>query len=1200
MFEDNIADLPAPAIKFGFPAGQSPFTKTINYISALRRRVGSYDRKTLNKKYRTAIKLGLDIIKPTKLNVSRAILEKNYIEYKLELFRRNIAYEFGMQQLAARKQIKKISKAVDSEITRLGPKFDKYVKRGARVYKGKPAKKVVKPTKPGEKINQVPDEIVTFSPHGEFAIRIDYSVRVVESDQRDANGNKFPPTEIPNISTHELQEIMNDYDMPSDSYFVIKYSLAVKESDAKGKIDWNQPVSHQELERWVPKAGENTLTAKNITTAINIIRYYYQTPQLIYVLWDKIRNVPSDFKLFDGETNCVIKCIKEGKVGKKWSEKQLEKIDYVASTITDGFQAKQAALLAIGAKTKIFVRVMLPNASTWYDPATEWEERQTAKRAAKGLLPLKEQRALAAVAAGKPPPKKQSKTSGAAVISVLAVNGHATLFKGIETPTKVVYVQRNQQGTEMLLEYRTRHADPTPDCGRPMMLFGGTKVDKYKMLAFRYHDTIVKSFKPECVEDQQNPKYFECVSELSYAFKKWRTENSLGPATGEYYEFMKSCDHFLTSQQFQPFIPGKDYPLHDQCEAFPSFKTNPLYAEYLLPVGGFQMLDCTDQQRALEIIMTTCGFSVISDIVITHPLIEKIQWIQNGRGYANPQLRFILENNLATFKVVSVCLAISADIDMPFKQAFGVSDMTRKINKQFNNSFIGKMIAGRSQPNITEQYAGNPVEIAQMLFLAKKSTDYAGSEIIKDPFSIGDENEQILVIHKRVEEAKNSLFHIHAFIMAYQQISFVAAMMKTPLDNIICFNTDGFHVVEELPADVLERSLEPGKFKLENKPIEFTPCQVPRIQTPATMDGGVLLDRWVNSEGLLIPGCDRVLINGPPGCGKSMRATAYPLKGSCIKVATHLLRAMTEAQVGGKITAGTVQKLLGSHSDIMEHETIIVDEVTMITRFQKRDIERLCDKLHKRLIFIGDIDELGTHQLEPPEVLNGIQQIPLEWKDFAGYTVTTDILPVRRQNAEESLFIDSLRGLDHAHQMELIKQHPVLSTRFITPEQMYAAYANEVIAEEVDFCGIKQHAGTINASGVVAVHRRAQEFNEELLARCKLQKIRAVNSRHAGIVKGQIITHSVLGAVFSVWGGRTSADDCELTPEDIEAKKKPSDFELGYFNSCDAVQGCSITHKLFIDLERADKRKNYLYTALTRCKSVDGASALANVYFVVA
>lgn len=653
--------------------------------------------------------------------------------------------------------------------------------------------------------------------------------------------------------------------------------------------------------------------------------------------------------------------------------------------------------------------------------------------------------------------------------------------------------------------------------------------------AIRVLDRVYKTFRPSSVsgdaQDDLCRDYFLCTGKEQFLYKKWVKVNRLRPLEGVYFSIFKNANTYLGSRIFST---EKCSNLYDMNRAYPSFRSNPLYSRFELIVGNVCLYD-TSNALVLDVV-GVAGVSLVSEITWHNKFVESCGWIREGVFANHIILYTLVREGWASIKIAcSVICRKTEDLCFPFGA-----------DKRANNAFIGRLIAGAQEESsgckveYTRVYSG---DIDQVMYDLSRNPDCLGSVVYP-----GVDDSKYVCATMKTSDKKKQLYQIHGCILAYQQVTMMKAMVLASRESfVVGYNTDGFHVRSRIS---LELSSLDGGWKYENKDILYSGGNVVHTLFSESIDVGSLplFEEGEKAVTLLV---------GPAGCGKSYNRIEVRHGGAVVCCPTNELVMNTSKKTPCKVM--TYHRYFGLHTggnyaDLSIDEVVVIDEVSMMPGADLLQIVEMCSERRVCLDLIGDVRLIGgywdTDQMRPVNFRRGdavgwhdaIMKVDFTWKEV--------ISDVRRQSAEDCLFIDSLRGLGTAAIREkLIERFGVCSWA------------------DINRVGL----------GVSARHCMIGKYNESI-----------VEKWNPSVVVGRCLKNTVKGGVVveakgmiqevpiaSVWRGRVSSMD-----------KAPMGckYELAYFRTSYAVQGQSIGEEYIIDIS-GDAR--FLYTAVSRCRSLD-------------
>lgn len=858
------------------------------------------------------------------------------------------------------------------------------------------------------------------------------------------------------------------------------------------------PVQHDYL--------DNTYSPEKAERFINsVLRDYPQSKTFYFQLYKDYMSA-QPFELFDSvNSNCVIEVLEATVRAAKDSAKQLHILETIKKSILQdgtGFTVKHAE--EVYRKLAIKLRIY-HNQGIWYNKES----------------------------------KKNCKT-----VMVYAHDNHASPYTPLKRITQVEYIEHNDE---------IEHCGLTPQKHCSTAIFGAPHIqtnamtdEKYVGFTIRaYHqeNKIYKTYRPPAPDDT-NPDYYSSTTELAYRFKKWKTQNNLRAPAEPYFSLIKSASHLIGTQQFEQH-DAKQHFHADINKAYPSYRTNKYYEQFKLPLGYYNFGKINDSPYN---IVSKTGWSIIQDVQITHPLLQRMAYIQNNNIYTHVRLFQLLELGYATFTISATITSVGEDLEMPFN--FDAQ------HKKFNNAFVGNLIASNKT---SESYytSNNRSELEQIKYDSSKRDGFITAYFI---------NDQTLQVSFK-NESKKQLYNIHTYIIDYAHTLMVAAMCANYDKQIISFHTDGFYTHHK--TDIVSSQVH-GQFKQEFKQINYTSTfTAPKHTAPELPEFIPTIQNNANNT----------LTIGVSGCGKSRQIFLNPYHDSNLCCPTHKLKNTHNAYM--KLSP-LVRKIMTYHkffqiftrtykSKTYLVENAYIDECSMISQRCYDHIMNFARQFRINVHLVGDIDENGIHQLPPVNITGDEKELEFRmFTDDKTYEIVRapNDYSQRRQGREDAIFLDSLRNRSYETVLQMLKSR----VKIISEEQVSSIFDD-------------------NTTGIVATHQRGNKFNLLIYQRNKQTNGKLVlrsikNKKEKGeivMAKGDIIetTYSTI-PVCQIYKDRQKATD--ISPAGTS-------YELGYFNTCDCVQGMTIDSKIIIDTTGAN-RKNFLYTAITRATNLD------NVYLI--
>lgn len=831
-----------------------------------------------------------------------------------------------------------------------------------------------------------------------------------------------------------------------------------------------------------------------------VIKNKYEQFENVYIyIYPKKDYEPQDFQLFTNEIdyNCVLETIK----------RQQPKLSKKVDKINEENKQLPATKLKIQKWASILnIRIIIYNQiNVWFDTDPTGANQRVSVR-------------------------------------IYADNDHASDYVPIKKTTTQLIVPQN----EILKTFQHIH--------KPKFIYGSAPTSdnpedqlyaQYSPQAFKYADTIVKAYQPPA-PDSDNPFYFTCIDELQYQYKKFINDNHLTPFTNEFHEIAKLANHHHTPIQFNP--PTVNLFNYDQPQAFPSFKSNPLYEKFKFFTGYPTLI-----KNPPPTIINNPGFSLVTNVQLNHPTLVKMQEIQENCWYDHIVLYYLQSNNLASFDITASLFSQTPEnLEFPFKQLDPSPDIRNK-QKKFNNSFIGKLIAGGQNNNFFQTYVTNTKnDHDQLMYELQKSPDVVDAYDGPYPNTI-----------ESVQKSKkqNQFYNLHTNILAYQRTSFLALILQVNPIELISYCVDGFFTTK---PQHLHGNIKYDTTKTEQN---FSASEIPSPHPINTIN--VIDIPNYNDH----PIYKKLLVNGPPGCGKSYLYKTTPVANSIMLAPDNDLK---NDYINDRFpTADTYHghfRLNSEHTEFKPtYQTIVIDEATKIPREHLTIIEDHCNKYRLNLHLVGDmekrtkdiyvdryhegervlqmkkVDYVHIFQRPPPAIAGN----PIDSLD--GYHIITRISLHRRQNDIDAKVLDSFRDMSPAQILKYLREH---NTKTITEQQLLTEFK-----DKQEFTGIS------------AIHSRINHLNNQIakdytpITPIKSKATKTTNEHR----KGEIVYKPKQLVDFT----RTKATD--------EIKK---DYEAAYFQTSDSVQGKTIDGPIIIDSNHM-RLENSLYTALTRCRDLN-------------
>lgn len=713
-------------------------------------------------------------------------------------------------------------------------------------------------------------------------------------------------------------------------------------------------------------------------------------------------------------------------------------------------------------------------------------------------------------------------------IHIYGHDGHATLFKPTGIPQKQVVLPPGSR-EDCLLDICKKHHQAIEYLGGYKQTREGCEfITKGAIIG----DTIYKLYNIPDEKYKDDPRFFYCLSDIAYLFKKWKIENKYTKLPPTYFEIFKQADVHVCRQRLQPFdvnLPMYDNDMH---MAFASYETSPLYPMFKIVTGFCSLFNVVDNEP-MEY-LSKPGASRVTKILYIHPLLEKIQHIKIGEFRNNIILYGFVTRGYLKIECDLSCICVKpVDLSIPHKD-----------NKPFRNMFIGNLIAGASDNGkiFRHYYVKDEMEREQIIHNASMDKSVISATV--------DVSSEWITLEFQTKKEPVQLHQIHSCMLAYQQLEFITKMIETENNGelVVCYNTDGFFTRNRVFPDIDNKDLNPGQFR--NKGFEipkscYTDQGVHSVNVTVDIDFD-RVPRFNTYKDILSP---KIYIYGEAGCGKSYTfIEKEPLYNSHIGVPTNILKVDLQKKCKYKVT--TIHRAIPQEMNPRANQKqvifnqLIIDEATMVNKCDFKSILEHCNKHELILIMIGDLDPITKEIYQRgPAMSKPISKFP---EDFIFIKKESHI---KRQSQEDFDKICELRYMEPEEHINYLKQ----------------------------FCKVVESLPKFDHnkpySGISSRHMYINELN--IMANKNSVNPKKIWAKYVGKsddwkTKGEL----KLCKARNVWSDRKSATE-----------KVPKKFiwENAYFRTADAVQGQSIDNQIIIDLRGVNSR-GYIYTAVSRCR----------------
>jgi hypothetical protein len=559
----------------------------------------------------------------------------------------------------------------------------------------------------------------------------------------------------------------------------------------------------------------------------------------------------------------------------------------------------------------------------------------------------------------------------------------------------------------------------------------------------------------------------------------------------------------------------------DQNRAYMQYKQCQLYNHYQFPRQPTHFFKVVDQSYNNKILNLT-GFIQISNVCVPPELEYLIRtfYLQNDAVYTSPELKFFSELGI-TFDIKSVAFSHSKqDIDFSIVPTEWQEDSPIFDQKRIENSIMGSLIM-QSKDYVSAVACKDKLEFQQLRYDLK-------DKIVDIDF---DKN-----IIKYVTETKKLIkgaFHIHAYILAYQQIQFLKKVLTIPFKNIMKIKVDA--VISRIPFENFDHNL-------------WHETETKKVQTPLISDidfsrvkpeGGELIcdDRLLESQ--------FIEITGDAGTGKTFEATHFPVRDFCMLVPNNNLKIKFKKEnpempclTYHKAFQITVGKNKVNPMPPPKYKTYILDECSMICKGVMNRILTHPFALDANIIIIHD-----------PAQLNPVMPSSKGWKDKFPYFrygeeykarnwFKIHLTEQKRQTDEElKRRLDLVRNMHCSDdKVELFKD------RIISKEEVKSLYRYDT--EDLV---------------LASTNEVVDEWNKILSKGAPSLKVKYTRSTKKYAMNERLIGQKSIG----------------------------NDQELAFASTIHLVQGLTFLDRIFLSQTSLDFDPHLFYTACSRAKTLD-------------
>ena len=462
----------------------------------------------------------------------------------------------------------------------------------------------------------------------------------------------------------------------------------------------------------------------------------------------------------------------------------------------------------------------------------------------------------------------------------------------------------------------------------------------------------------------------------------------------EAQDFINRGVHFNTTIDFKERTEFLDTDIQlDQKKAYTQFHTSKYYKGFLGKITDLRPIDNHKQ----------IGYYYIENVDLKNCtddfkfINSKLKWIQSNNIYFSPELDMFIDNGV-TFVVTFGCYGMNYD----FRFDSGMIN-----NKKTTGTVNGV--------DIKIPYYSLWTGCAYRLNYEKKVCVHGSKTFLEQlvlPPTASMNYDTVggygTIYYKK--EVCNSLRHIVGGITAYQRLSLMEQLLKMQVTKLIRVCVDAIyseaHEVELLPSFEMKT-----KFTLKNAQAETylsnmedytnyeTTYDVEEKDPHKSIDTIYTLPEFIKKLSVThhaSPFYKTELILGPGGCGKTYTQLNQNHIGLLYVAPCNNLCANVKAEYKDKSIFGVTNLTRFMEQpyceDLHKHyNTVIIDEVSMISNNQKLRLLEMCKLSGIKCIFMGDVGyQLEGILMENPQ-FNSITKESTKEKKAIWNTIRQDI-----------------------------------------------------------------------------------------------------------------------------------------------------------------------------------------------------------------
>ena len=663
------------------------------------------------------------------------------------------------------------------------------------------------------------------------------------------------------------------------------------------------------------------------------------------------------------------------------------------------------------------------------------------------------------------------------------------------------------------------------------------------------------------------------------------------------YNFVKCADLYSPPWQTDPKY-AENGIAYDQDRAYMFYSKSPFYDQYQFPRMPTHFYEIMDQSHKEQILAMT-GFAEVTNVKI--PMTPKLKFLR--------ETKFIQDRGVYTTMRLKWLSTLGVDFDIT-KAAWSndkqkldftiqLTDYQSDIGlsrKQLECSLMGRLIPNQSTEFVSVVHCKDDDEFLHLRY-------QLGSRVLKVEF----DQKLIYYITDR-EPILKGAYHVHAYILDYQQIEFATKAMSVPFSTILKVKVDCLVLKKPSMYDLAEKL---SHYMSADQ--RFTPDEVLELIEHVKMQDIEEIKRFEGWHDLTLTESDRIAFEGYPrwagfheenqirdaktphlketdfthrhfvgtsklqpcvipafskfnevtgsaGTGKTYTVTHWNLWDACILVPTNALR-IKFAKECPDIPCTTfhkqfqTQKKKGEYCEPRRiYSTYIMDECSMICKGMMNLILTHQNAADSNIVLIHDRAQLAPVMPNNETWTNPQDRYFTNGEEYKKRTWNkVHLTEQKRQNDPRFIAIlDQMRTLQDAKGHGLKEMIELLKERIISEQECEHLYR----MDKEDLL-------------IASTNKEVDRWNEKLGKLAKPNELKLIFNKNT-TVKGEKFVNN---------------------QRVILQSEQKAHHDIGYASTVHVVQGLTFPDRMFVSLSLLQKNNNFdnhlLYTAVSRVKSLD-------------